>query len=351
MAFSLVLSGGGLKGLAHIGVLRALEERGLEPSLIVGVSMGAVIGAGWAAGKRVRELEDRALRLTRADVFRIAHLDMALRRTLAPAVYRREPLDKLLADLVGKRRFKDLSRRLLINTVDLNTGHQILWGLPGLDDALVADAAFASCALPGILPPREVNGYFCADGAIVDNLPVRAAAAVGKGPVLAVDVGSSGVERTGLERLGFAMTYGRGIEIVMGRLAELTLGAWAAPAMVLVRPKVSKISMFAFNRTPTLIAEGYRATLETLDLLPDGIDSLPPGGIHPLRHVEVKIDASRCVGCGLCVALNPRAFGLDAEGRAVVRMSRQTWSPVGDAAVRACPTGAISVTELTSPRD
>ncbi|HEX9894478.1 MAG TPA: patatin-like phospholipase family protein [Gemmatimonadales bacterium] len=347
MAFTLVLSGGGLKGLAHIGVLRALEERGLEPSLVVGVSMGAVIGAAWAAGRRVRELEDRALRLTRRDVFRIAHMDMALRRLGSPAVYRREPLDRLISDLVGTLRFKDLPRRLLINTVDINTGHQILWGLPGLDDALVADAAFASCALPGILPPREVNGYFCADGAIVDNLPVRAAAAVGTGPVIAVDVGSIGIERTGLERLGFAMTYGRGIEIVMGRLAELTLDDWDSPALVLIRPRVSKISMFAFNRTPVLISEGYRSTLEALDLLPDGIDSLPPGGIHPLRHVEVKVDSPRCVGCGLCVAMNPRAFMMDARGRAVVRREHQTWTPVGDAAVRACPTGAISVVELS----
>ena len=96
MSFSLVLSGGGLKGLTHIGVLRALEERGLTPSLVVGVSMGALIGSAWAAGRRVRELEDRALSLERADVFRIAHMDMALRRMLAPAVYRREPLERII---------------------------------------------------------------------------------------------------------------------------------------------------------------------------------------------------------------------------------------------------------------
>lgn len=346
MAFSLVLSGGGLKGLAHIGVLRALEERGLQPSLVIGVSMGALVAAAWAAGRRVRELEDRALALERGDVFRIAHLDMALRRMLAPAVYRREPLDRILADLVGTRTFRDLERRLLVNTVDINSGHQILWGLPGLDDASVADAVFASCALPGILPPREVNGRFCADGAIVDNLPVRAAAAVGEGPVIAVDVGAGGVERAGIERTGFATTYGRGIEIVMGRLTELALHDWTTPPLVLIRPKVSRVAMFAFNRTPHLLAEGYRATHEALDLLPDGLDSLPPGGIHPVRHVEVRVDQKRCVGCGLCAAVNPRVFAMDTNGRAMVRMRERTTTPLGDAAVRSCPTCAISVQEV-----
>lgn len=346
MAFSLVLSGGGLKGLAHIGVLRALEERGLKPSLIVGVSMGALVAGAWAAGRRVRELEDRALALERRDVFRIAHLDMALRRMLSPAVYRREPLDRILADLVGTRTFRDLDHRLLVNTVDINTGHQMLWGLPGLDTASVADAIFASCALPGILPLREVNGHFCADGAIVDNLPVRAAAAVGEGPVVAVDVGAGGIERAGIERAGFAMTYGRGIEIVMGKLAELTLQDWTTPPLVLIRPRVGRVGMFAFNRTAHLIAEGYRSTHEALDLLPDGLDSLPPGGIHPVRHVEVRVDQKRCVGCGLCAAINPRVFAMEPNGRAAVRIRERTTTPLGDAAVRICPTRAISAVEL-----
>ena len=342
MSFSLVLSGGGLKGLTHIGVLRALEERGLTPSLVVGVSMGALIGSAWAAGRRIRELEDRALSLERSDVFRIAHMDMALRRMMAPAVYRREPLERIITDLVGDKTFRDLEHRMLVNTVDINSGHQMLWGLPGLDTARVSDAVFASCALPGILPPLEVNGHFCADGAIVDNLPVRAAAAVGEGPVVAVDVGAGGVERAGIERAGFAMTYGRGIEIVMGKLAELTLHDWTTPPLVLIRPRVSKVGMFAFNRTAHLLAEGYRATHEALDLLPDGLDSLPPGGIHPVRHVEVRVDQEKCVGCGLCAAMNPRVFAMDENGKAMVRMRERTTTPLGDVAVRICPTCAIS---------
>jgi ferredoxin len=95
-----------------------------------------------------------------------------------------------------------------------------------------------------------------------------------------------------------------------------------------------------------LISEGYRATLEALDQFPDGLESLPPAGIHPLRHVELTVDPIRCVGCGLCVALNPRTFTMNDKGRAEVRRPQQTWTPVGDAAVRACPTGAIIAVEL-----
>ena len=95
-AFSLVLGGGGLKGLAHVGVLRALEERGLAPGAIVGTSIGSLVAAGYAAGEPVDALWERALLVERKHVFQIAHMDMAFRRMLSPAVYRKEPLDTLI---------------------------------------------------------------------------------------------------------------------------------------------------------------------------------------------------------------------------------------------------------------
>src|SRR4051812_46342143 len=99
--FTLVLSGGGLKGLAHIGVLRALEERALVPGLVVGSSIGSLIGAAWAAGATVPQMEAKARGIRRRDVFQVAHTDVALRRLLAPSLYRREPLEALIASLVG----------------------------------------------------------------------------------------------------------------------------------------------------------------------------------------------------------------------------------------------------------
>ena len=347
--FSLVLGGGGLKGLAHIGVFRALAERGLEPAAVVGCSMGSLVAAAWARGRTIEEMENRALAVQRTDIFRIAHLDMAIRRMLAPAVYRREPLDALIDSLVGDVTFRELPRRLVINTVDLNTGDQILWGLPGLDHVRVADAVFASCALPGILPPRAVDGRVCVDGAVLENLPVRAAVAISRDPIIGVDIGGTRVERSGTERKGFAATYSRGLEIVMQTLAAERLRDWSEPPIVLIRPRVERVSMFAFNRTPYLIAEGYRATNEALDHLPRELDSLPPG-LHPQREMRVIVDPAKCIGCGACVARSPETFVMGPDRIARARVERQWWSPVSDYLLTACPTHAITAEQVWPPR-
>jgi NTE family protein len=339
--FTLVLSGGGMKGLAHIGVLRALQERGLVPSLVVGTSMGSLVGATWANGMSTAEMIVRARAIRKRDVFQIAHADMALRRMRAPAVYRKEPLDLLLQNLVGDVTFDQLKYPLLVNTVDLNTGSQVLWGRPGFRNVRVADAVFASCALPGILPPREVGGRYCVDGAVVDSLPVIAAAGAALQPILAIDVGGSSVERKEVENGGFAATYMRGLEIVMQSLTYRSLSTWSEPPIVLIRPKVDTIPMFAFEHTEELLEEGYRAANAAFDQLADGPLT---AGVYPRTRMQIAINPNRCIGCGICVAMAPRVFRLRSDGKAEVTGPRQTWSPIDGAYVHHCPTYAISAT-------
>jgi len=340
--FTLVLSGGGLKGLAHVGVLRALEERGLMPTLVVGSSIGALIGAAWAAGVPLRQMEARARQVRRRDIFQVARADVAFRRLMAPALYRREPLEFLVQSLVGEITFRDLPRRLLVNTADLHSGIQVMWGLPGLLDAKVADAVVASCALPGIFPPRVINGRAYVDGAVVENLPVRLAASLGSGPILAVNVGTMSVVRSSDETEGFAATYARGIEIVMQNQIEGQLREWQGPPLILVQPRVEHISMFAFDRNEELLEAGYRATAQALDSLGGKLDAVPRG-LHPTRRLRVLVDDERCVGCGACVVQAPKVFRLDARGKAEVHSPVQTWSPIDGAYVLNCPTYAISV--------
>jgi NTE family protein len=294
--FSVVLSGGGLKGLAHIGVFRALEESGLIPDLVVGSSMGSLIAAAWASGMSAAEMETRALKVERRHVFKVAHRDMALRRMQSPAVYRREPLETLISSIVGQRTLGDIHRPLLINTVDLGSGRQVVWGSGSeSNDVAVADVVFASCALPGIFPPREIKGRQYVDGAIVENLPVRVAAAAAPWPIIAVNVAATSVEREGGELEGFAATYIRGLEVVMQTQIEAGLRHWAGPPLVLLQPQVAHVSMFAFDRTAELLEAGYRATRDALDALGGRLDRIdqaphprwPPPNELPIRPSTV----------------------------------------------------------------
>lgn len=347
--FSIVLGGGGLKGMAHIGVFQALEELGMRPELVVGCSMGSLIAAAWCAGIPAKEMREIALGVRRRDVFQIAHFDMALKRMRSPAVYRKEPLDELIHRLVGGITFKDLKHRLVVATVDLNTGGQVLWGQPGLDDVRVSDAVFASCALPGLFPPREIDGRVCMDGAVIENLPVRVAAALVPGPVIAVHVGPTTTLRSGAEYEGFAATYARGLELVMHAMLRERLHHWRTPPLVFVHPRVEHISMFSFSHTLELIQEGYRSAIETFGELPRGFPARAEG-TFPGKEVEVSVDPKRCVGCGACVMWAPEVFRMNGEGKAEVIAPRRRWSPIDGQYVRHCPSWAISARVPEPPR-
>jgi NTE family protein len=340
--FALVLGGGGMRGLAHVGALRALTERGLVPAEIVGTSIGSLLGAVWATDEySVGEMEEIALNLERRDIFQIAHADMALKRMRTPAIYKAEPLRELLAGLLGEARLKDLKRRLIINSVDINSGSQVFWGLPGLDEVRAADAVYASCALPGFFPPKDIGGRHFVDGAIVDNLPVHLAVSRGVDGVVAVNVGSSSVLRADTQEAGFASVYMRGSEIVFQQAMEANLTGWTRPPLLLVLPRVEHIPMMSFDHTRELLDEGYRATSAALDAAGEAVRTAD-GGIHPRRHVRITVSRERCIGCGACVSLAPSLFFMDGSGKAVGPDYVCEWSPMDGGFIRHCPTFAIT---------
>lgn len=348
--FTLVLGGGGMKGVAHIGVLQALTERGLIPTQIVGSSVGALVGAAWAAGKSIAELREVAIALRRKDVFAVAHADMAFKRMRSPALYRREPLDALIARLVGPITFQDLHHPLIVNTVDINSGMQVFWGLDGLDTDSVRDAVFASCAIPGYLPPREIRGRFYVDGAILDNLPVGTARILDTDVVLAVDVSASNAFRADTEDEGFAAVFARATEIAMQSLLELRLREWTAPPIYYVHPRVEHIEWDSFDHLRELVEEGYRATVAALER-PEEWPNRGDSGVYPRRGVTVRVQRERCIGCGAClVQAPPGMFVLDAQGKAVVTRPDQEWSPIDGEFIRHCPTYAISARPAARPR-
>lgn len=338
---ALVLGGGGLKGFAHIGVLRALEERGVRPVLLAGTSIGALIAAAYVRGQSVDDMERHALALRKPDLFRINHLGMVVKRMLSSALYLEQPLQQIVDSLAPDGTFRDLAIPLLVNTVDLERGSQMVWGLPGLMDVRVTDAVYASCALPGFFPPRVVGGRTCVDGGVMHNVPAQVASR-DVDAVIAVDVGSSSLTTTRrIREKGFAAIYMRSAQVMMRSLQQLQLSTWSGPPLLLVRPAVWQFGWFSFAHTRTLIEAGYAAACEALDNVGETLYS--SGGVFPRRHVEVSVDREKCIGCGLCATLAPDVTQMGSDGKAFVVAGQLEWSQADGAFVNECPSRAISV--------
>ncbi|HEU4641396.1 MAG TPA: patatin-like phospholipase family protein [Gemmatimonadaceae bacterium] len=345
---ALVLGGGGLKGFAHIGALRALEERGVRPCVYAGTSIGSLIAAARVGGMSMGEMADRALGLRRRDLFRINHIGMLMERMRSPSLYLEEPLRDLCAAVAPAGTFRDLDTPLLVNTVDVERGTRVVWGLPGLQDVPVVDAVYASCALPGFFPPGFVGGRTCIDGGTVDNLPVSIAA-LGVDAVIAVDVGSGELDRANdITTQGFAAIYMRAATTMMHALQQHQLTEWQGPPMLLIRPRVGHRHWFSFTNTAEIVDAGYTAAAAALDQIGDAL--LSPSGVYPRQMVRVVVDRERCIGCGTCVALAPRLMAQRTDGKAYVTSSPVQWSPADGDFVQQCPTEAITVQSLDGTR-
>jgi len=335
---ALVLGGGGMKGFAHIGVMQALEERGIVPTSYAGTSIGALLAGARLGGMPIAELRTRAESLRRRDLFRINHFGMLMERMRSPSIYLEEPLRDLIRAVVPPGTFADLPKPLMVNTVDLERGSPVIWGAPGLRNVDIHDAIYASCALPGFFPPGRVADRLCVDGGVIDNLPTGIAA-LDVDLVIAVDVGSAELQPiSDGGSMGFANIYMRAASTMMHALQQFPLTHWQGPPMVLIRPRCSE-DWLSFTHIAETINEGHRAGLKAFEDIEAFYDQ--PGGVYPRRRFEIDVDRDRCIGCGLCVSLAPSLMGLDAQGKAYVRTKTVDWSPADGDFVGYCPTAAI----------
>lgn len=340
---ALVLGGGALKGFAHIGALRALAERGITPAVYAGSSIGALVAAAAAGGMAIDAMAERAVSLRRKDLFRINHMGMLLDRMQSRSIYMEAPLRTLCDHVVPEGTFAELRTPLLVTAVDIERGTPVVWGTPGQRDVSVRDAVYASCALPGFFPPGVVGGRPCIDGGTTDNLPVDIAS-LGVDAVIAVDVGIADVPSAeGIAMQGFASVYMRAATIMMHTLQSRVLERWQGPPMLLVRPRVSHISWFDFQRTTELLQAGYDGMREALGDLDRMLAA--HGGVFPRRRITLRVDESACVGCGICVAEAPHLMALGRNGKAFPTTPNLEWSPADGSFVRQCPTLAIHVTD------
>lgn len=177
---ALVLGGGAAKGFAHIGVIKVLQEYGIKPNLIVGTSMGAIVGSAFASGLTSNDLEEFAKKLSNNKV-----IDFNLFTTFKKGyVLNGKKVEKLIHELLGNVRHEDLQIPFIAVATELSTGKQV-----NLNKGLVWKSVLASSAIPAVFPSVEIDGKTLSDGGLKDNLPANIAKELEPNAViLSVDV-------------------------------------------------------------------------------------------------------------------------------------------------------------------
>jgi NTE family protein len=301
----LALGSGGARGWAHIGVIRALNRAGIHPEIVCGSSIGSLVGAAHLGGI-LPELTEWAVGLSRLGMLR--YLDI---RMLGGGFIAGKKLQELLNDALADMNIEDLEQRFVAVATDLSTGHEV-W----LRRGPLAEAAWASFALPGIFPPVSRKGQLLVDGALVNPIPVSVCRALGARLVIAVNLNTDHLGRrpttipessstdslqpasdTGNRvssamkqflnknnsEMGLVSVMASSLNIIQDRLTRIRLAG--DPPDVTISPHVGDIALLEFNKATDAIAEGERAVEIALPSLWEAMDILgipKPGTQDPL---------------------------------------------------------------------
>jgi NTE family protein len=243
----LVLSGGGARSIAHLGVLQGLEDLGIRPQAIAGASAGAVIGALYAAGNSPKEILE-AIKVTASRGFINKLLSGSGLFTVAG-------LTQLFKDTNLPYHFEELTIPLWVSATNLLTSQTITFSGGPLHQALIG-----SCAVPGIFMPIRFNGSYLADGGILDNLPVRDIR-----KVCEVLIGSN------VNKLHGALTNKISRLQVIDRCFHLVIAHQVAASAVFcdyyLEPKLYHYPMFELKNPDRMFNAGYRAVMAQEDKL------------------------------------------------------------------------------------
>ncbi len=279
--FTLVLGGGGARGLAHVGVLKAIEKIDLVPSLIVGTSMGSVVGAMYSQLRSAEAVETRLRKFLEGDFFKRIGLDQFsetdtgstrsvwdrfaahLRQryffsksALGSGTFAQTTLFQSMRMLLEDEDIRDTAIRFAAVASDLATGEEFIFTSGSIITAVVA-----SSAIPGIIAPVEVGSHLLTDGKVTSTIPVPAARSLSNDPVIAVDVRRS---------LGGFENHRRGFEIVI-RASDVTNSKLndmhVRQADVILKPDVADIDWNEFGCIDRCILAGERAVEENLQSL------------------------------------------------------------------------------------
>ncbi|MEJ2751843.1 MAG: patatin-like phospholipase family protein [Candidatus Promineifilaceae bacterium] len=245
----LALGGGVARGLAHIGVLAALEESDIPVDYVSGTSMGALVGAAYCAGIEIPELLEIA---STAGWRHISSLSWPHQGLLSF-----QKMEEWIINRVGDIDVRDLETPFAAMATDIETGERLM-----LSEGPVAKVVRISCSVPGVVAPVQYHGRLLCDGGISDNLPDDAARELGADYVIGVDVFAP-VYRSFLGPLGVAMA-------AVETLVQNAGGGMQSADCVIIPDLVGK-SYLRLSKYEELIEAGRKATEETIPTIKDDL--------------------------------------------------------------------------------
>ncbi|MGD9874468.1 MAG: patatin-like phospholipase family protein [Kiritimatiellia bacterium] len=298
----LALGGGAARGWAHVGVLQALEEAGLEVACVAGTSAGAMVGAVYASG-RLSDMETLAQQTDwRKVLYYFSDISFA-RAGLVDG----DKVCRMLRKYISARNIEDLPLPFRAVATDIMTGEEVV-----LNRGEIIEAVRASISFPGIFTPVKIENRLLVDGGMVNPVPVSAVREMGADFVIAVDLNHDRMsiearsqretkisgslpdarlpepllrlskkliekaEHHNAKRRSMPHLFdilGNASRIMEGRLSDAMLRA--DPPDILIQPKVGHISFMEFNRSAVTIAAGYEAAIGSLTKAAERIRGVP----------------------------------------------------------------------------
>nr|WP_238480900.1 patatin-like phospholipase family protein [Desulforadius tongensis] len=282
----MALGGGFLRGAAHIGVLRVLEEEGYKPDIIVGTSAGSIAAALYAAGWSTDRIEKLARSIKLEDVYdtwsTLLNLLLIMGNMVCDflklpwpcrvplGLMKGKRLEKFLNRYITDKEFKHLQMTLAITAVDINCGSKVIFlheplrpvGAPDevyLSDVSVADAVRASTAVPGLFEPKTIKGYQLTDGGLREQVPAEVLHKLGADAILAVDVGYDGEACSRVSNIVHLLM--QTLDIIRHDSINRELTTYAD---LVLRPPLAGIGPLDFHRIPYAISQGEAAAREML---------------------------------------------------------------------------------------
>jgi len=258
----LVLGGGGARGFAEIGVLRVLEQEKIPIHLVVGTSVGSLVGALYADSGRVLDAEFHALAVQEEDLFDVRALAI-----FSGGLVKGERLRAFVKAHVKANSIEQMAVPFAAVATDLRTGRAVVF-----DRGPVAEAVHASCAIPGVFVPVQVGEVTLVDGGVVEPVPVSVARRLGATVVIAVAIPAAVPPTAPRSPLGVAYHAVTIMAAEMGRLK-------AQEADVLIEPRVGDVAYNDFSQKKRLIEAGEDAARGALPAI--RVALARPGGPRP----------------------------------------------------------------------